>query len=188
MNGRKGLAAISGMTLLFATSGCETFTGGGWIVSPGDDTKKATFGLQLRCTEGDFDAQGDFPDARLTGHLTFHDHGTSVPDAKGKPKNLAFKASVDELLGGDFAEDISCDDLDQIAIDGLGFDAYLAVYTPQPPTLGEPGLALIHVEDNGKQGPSKGDVIFVALEGGAFAGYVAGGEIQGGQITLHQDS
>lgn len=188
MKGKKALAAISGMALLFGTSGCETFTGGGWIVSPGDSTKKATFGLQLKCQEGDFDLEGDFPDARLSGHLTFHDHGTYVPDSKGKPKNLAFKASVDELLGGEFAEDISCDELDELAIQELGFDAYLAAYFPQPPTLGEPGLALIHLEDNGKQGPDKGDRIAVELIDGAFDGYFAQGEIQGGQITLHQDS
>jgi hypothetical protein len=191
MKRRTAVAAISSISLLVAALGCEVFTGGGWIVSPGDSAKKATFGLQLKCTEGDFDLDADDPDARVSGDFTFHDHGTLVPDEKSKLKQLAFKANFGELVQlvfpDGFVEDSSCDDLDQAFIDEFAFDGYVAIYNPQPAALGEPGLLLLHVEDNGKQGPDKGDFLYVTLIDGAFNGYSAAGEIQGGQITLHQD-
>lgn len=189
MKYRIGWITVSGLALVLAAIGCERFTGGGWIVSPGDATKKATFGLELNCVEGDFDSEADAPDARLSGHLTFHDHGTLVPDTKGRPKQLAFQASVEDLLSElslDTIPDTSCDDLDELFAGAFGFDGYAALYTPQPASLGDPGFAVIGIEDNGKQGPDKGDVISVYLLGGAFDGYTATGELQGGQITLHQ--
>lgn len=55
------------VTVAVMATACGTSSGGGWIPSAADPTKKANFGFEYTC---------DSSTNRIQGHLVYHDHGT----------------------------------------------------------------------------------------------------------------
>jgi len=163
------LAVLSIFALVL--TGCEDFSGGGWIPALRDPSARATFGFSLHCsnTEGG---------VAFTGSFEFHDHSVTVPRPNGQQAKLAIHGLLPSAVPG-----TSCEALDAV----FGAGVFLGTYTPQPPNLGPGGSFILQVQDNGKKGPSKEDVINVLLIGGVFDGYSNIGTLGGGQITQHFD-
>ena len=116
------------------------------------------------------------------GKATFAFHGSCDPEtgvASGKLEYHDHAADV-HLHGVVSNLDVpGC-----IPID-VPFAIYAGTYTPQPKKLGPGGTFFIAVQDLGEPGPSSGDAISIALEGGVYDGYEHFGTIEGGNIQAH---
>jgi hypothetical protein len=175
---RTGYVLLTAALLLTAT-GCENWTGGGWIYSAIGTEAKATLGFEATCEDTAFD------EVAFNLMFQYRDHGITVTGADGKDRKLAFHGEFNEIVS---EAGVSCENLDALFESQFGGDGFVVPYEPQPAKTGEGGLAIIWLEDSGQQGaPPKGDGIALYLDGGVFDGYYNNGFFQGGQITLHLD-
>ena len=183
---RNILGVLVTIAILACLAGCDTVTGGGWIISAGDPAKKATFGLTMSCT--------DVPGGVIwQGTIEYHDQFKTWPDSKGKLRPLALNASVNwnDINFGGQPFPGTCAGYDTLGAEA-GFvlfgwtsgTTYTAPYIPQPQTLGPGGTLWINVQDIGKKGPDKGDVLSIVVTDGLYAGYTNTGVLQGGNITV----
>lgn len=167
--------------------GCKKATGGGTLRGLANQGR-ITFGMQMRCEN-----TGPDGSAYLTGQFQYKDHDN----------NVAFHAVVDNSLAlftdGEFTG--TCEDLDvSLAEQGLegifgifggivGGTFPIGTYTPQPKNLGVGGKIEILVADaipsNILLPCDEGqDQIIVHLIDGVYDGYIDGGCVGKGNITV----
>lgn len=173
---KRALCFLGVSLMALGLSSCETFTGGGWIESSTDSAKKATFGFNFHCTD-------TVDGVVITGDIQYQDKAYTVTAPNGRGAKLSVHAIADPTPLGGF----TCEQLDELADEFLGDPTglYTGTYTPQPPNLGDGGFFELFVQDLGKQGPSKEDIIAIELFGGVFDGYANIGTLAGGQATMH---
>ena len=163
------LVGLASLTLVLTS--CEQVSGGGWIVSAADPTKKATFGMALSCTDSSSGAV-------LNGNFEYHDMSFTATTPDGKQQKLGIHGVP--VFAGSPIPGSTCSGLDSI----FPFaGTYLGTYTTQP-AVGPGGAFVVIVVDNGAKGPSKDDQIFVTLSGGLFSGYTNVGTLGGGNLTV----
>jgi len=154
--------------------GCESFTGGGWIVSKSGAPAKANFGFNLSCTN---DGQGGVV---VSGSVEYQDKGWLVTGADLMTRTLSLHATLDPLT-----LTTTCENLDALEQFLFGqSNVYFLSYVPQPPSVGPGGVVLIQPIDNGKAGPDSTDTLNIAVSTGAYSGYTNTGTLQGGNINL----
>jgi len=149
-------------TALGLLAGCKV-TGGGWLDSAVDPAKKATFAVTAECKNGASVARGQFQ---------YHDHG-------GPWGPNALTVAAHGVINAPF-EGVCI----QPPVFPIG--VFTGTYEPQPKKLGSGGTFTISVEDGGEPGPSNGDTFFVEFVGGVFDGYSNSGNINGGNIQVHE--
>ena len=180
-----GIGAIASAFLL---GGCADISGGGWMYSAGmelpvqqqfevtdeialeelelrETVEKATFGFKYKCT------QIDEGTSAYRGHLTYHDHGSTFINAKGREMKIAFNAVTE-------GEGVSCVDREAF------YFPYIGEYTIIPANAGEGGMAKFWALYSGETGPDKEDLLFIMLFGGDLDGYVNVGVPEGGNIKV----
>ena len=140
-------------------TGCAgKYTGGGWIPSAVDSTKKATFGgnLSARDTDGDLIAD------TFSGQWQYHDKAAGV---SFHVNDVQFGLEVD--LAGPYP-----------------VGDFIGTYRAQPAKLGS-GTVLIIVSDLGDTDLGVEDVVAVFVIDGPFAGYSNVQQLGGGNIQFH---
>jgi hypothetical protein len=141
-------------------TGCAgKYTGGGWIPSAVDSTKKATFGGNLTARDTDGDLIAD----KFSGQWEYHDKAAGVD------------FHVDDVQFGL-----------EVDLDGpYPVGDFFGTYKAQPSKLGG-GNVLIIVSDLGNTDLGVEDVVVVAVLDGPFAGYVNAQQLGGGNIQFHR--
>jgi len=199
---RLKLSVVAVLAILLATSvgvvGCKKATGGGKVT--GLNGEKITLGFQMRC-------ENIAETAYLLGEVQFKDHDN----------NVAFHGVIDKsvLAITDGALAITCEQLDEALVEGglqgiFGFIPGLELpsalpdlgtYTPQPQTLGDGGdLSIMVLNDPIDdevadylyyQGlpkcPEEQEMVIVQLRGGIYDGYVQGGCLDQGNLTVFEE-
>jgi len=167
--------ALLAVIAIFAASGCTIISvdGGGWMANKdGGGNGKATFGFDIRC---------DFESNRLNGTWVYQDkdaginaHGTLTDDSGG------WKGSYPTYVR---ETGLRCTPQFGTEYDSAGLRL---VYESRPCAGGvcEGGIGYVDLDDNGKQGPDKGDELAVEFLTGPYAGYENDQVIGGGQLNV----
>jgi hypothetical protein len=186
-----GCRFVAILAILLATSvgivGCKKATGGGKLT--GMNGEKITLGFQMRC-------ENIADTAYLLGQVQFKDHDQDV----------AFHGVIDRsvraITGGELSA--TCEELDEaLAAEELQgifgwFNpitpvplAPLGTYTPQPKILGDGGDLYVMVVDGDSATatpcPEGQDAVFVELQGGIYGGYIQGGCLDHGNLTVFEE-
>ena len=163
------LATLGLATMVLA--GCSTFfTGGGWI--PGYSGGKATFGFQVKCTNGDpeicapANVKGTYIDKSAPLSLKFNGGLIAGPQfCSGQGASLCQSlppgADPDECMGG------------------------LVNYTSLDKKQAGSGQLLLVACDLGEPGKLSGDFFAIIVVEGPYSGYENEGTIQGGNLQAH---
>lgn len=160
---KRVLGVISMGLLAIVLSGCAgKYTGGGWIPSAQDATKKATFGGIVSGVDTDGDLFAD----SYSGQWQYHDKAAGV------------NFHVDEVQGG---VDLG---IDPIVLLPIG--VFTGHYTAQPASLGEGEVVVALGDLNEDSLFGTGDLVIVTVQTGPFAGYRNTQTVGGGNITLHK--
>jgi hypothetical protein len=140
--------------------GCGTSgaaSGGGWLPSATDATKKATFGFHASCDGAD----------HSTAQFTYRDQGANV------------NIRVNDLLE-DGSGTPACGVTTDFSGSAFG-GGFIGTYTT---AAGASGIAEVLYVDNGLAGRSNDDAIAVVLSGGVYDGYINVNTVSHGNIQF----
>jgi len=159
------ISLVSGLALF--VSGCDTYgpgkyTGGGVMESAVDADVKATLGFNMQALDKNEDGEIE----TVKGQLQYKDRGANEEFPKGR--------SFHGVITGGSVKTTMC---------GNSTGEFEGTYKPQP--KGESGTFTVTVFDAGEPGPSEEDSFTIALEGGAYHGYMNSGLLSNGNIKYH---
>jgi hypothetical protein len=166
---KKLLGLVAAAVIL---SGCTIISadGGGWM--PGAENGKASFGFDIWC---------NYATDRLNGTWVYQDkksginaHGTLTDTGGGWIK---------PFFGSPYETGLHCSP----QFGSYDSEAGLhLVYQTRSCGHGvcDSGFAYVRLDDDGQQGPDKGDELKVEFWTGPYAGYENWGTLLGGQLTV----
>jgi hypothetical protein len=160
-----GRALVVPAVVLALASACVSqaggkATGGGSITSSQDPTAKAQFAFIVQCLDATCAAQ------RSSG--TYDDKGTSLAFPNGVHMKLV---SIVLASGLGFTNSPKC-------ADGA------VNYASADPKVSGGGMANVHICDNSHGSVKLADTFAITVGSGPYVGYVAAGQVVGGQITI----